>query len=635
MQFVRVLSTQYEELDAVAKRRYIEKLDLIDGRAKDPYSVTGERGERLADFLPLVEYPDIFNYLITAPSPVTKDDLKAYKSLDGYKFLVAGWVGDVTGYEATPDRRKSVIMAKVRHSQSVSATPLLPWIAAENSGTIICAHCTCKAGLGEACSHISALLFALEAHTKLVQDSACTSRSCQWLPPSLQPVNYCKIVDMDFSAPKEKRVCTSHHAVTDTSAGAVSVSSQSSHVSTASKVSSRSCTRLAAARPPSSAELSAFCTTLSEVSKPAVLSIVPGYADAYLPNTPADVPPPLTTLYDERMLEASFVDLLDHCEHVFRSISITKSEALAIDVNTREQAQSDLWFQCRAGRVTASKFKSAARTDKHQPSVSLVKAICYPQSVRFTSKATTWGCEHELSALKEYKALSKAKHTALCFSDSGLVVRTDYPFLGASPDGVVSCTCCGSGVIEAKCPFSCRDKSIVGSTDDSKFCLGRHDDGPLFLKADHAYYYQVQAQMFICKASYCDFVVYTNNDLAIVRVLPDHDFIASTIANVSAFFKLAVLPELVGKFFSKTFSAPVGNDCSSEVVDNQEVAAQHCCLCKQTRPSETVTCGNDNCLIKDFHLGCLKMKAKPKRKWYCPDCRKERKQKKDAKKANK
>ena len=58
--------------------------------------------------------------------------------------------------------RGVLLTARVRHSQQVSATPVKPWVAAEKSGTIICAHCTCMAGLGEACSHISAVLLVLE-----------------------------------------------------------------------------------------------------------------------------------------------------------------------------------------------------------------------------------------------------------------------------------------------------------------------------------------------------------------------------------------------------------------------------------------------------------------------------------------
>ena len=61
--------------------------------------------------------------------------------------------------------RGVLLTARVRHPQQVSVTPVKPWVTAEKNETVICAHCTCMAGLGEACSHISALMFVLEANT--------------------------------------------------------------------------------------------------------------------------------------------------------------------------------------------------------------------------------------------------------------------------------------------------------------------------------------------------------------------------------------------------------------------------------------------------------------------------------------
>ena len=40
---------------------------------------------------------------------------------------------------------------------------------------------------------------------------------------------------------------------------------------------------------------------------------------------------------------------------------------------------------------------------------------------------------------------------------TGLHVNPSFPHLGASPDGIVSCCCCGKGLLEIKCPYSKRE----------------------------------------------------------------------------------------------------------------------------------------------------------------------------------
>ena len=87
----------------------------------------------------------------------------------------------------------SLLLADVKHSQKLTATPLHPWIAAEQNGRIICARCTCKAGLGEACSYISALLFSTETNTQIRKNTSCTSPSCTWLAPSVKKAEYAPI----------------------------------------------------------------------------------------------------------------------------------------------------------------------------------------------------------------------------------------------------------------------------------------------------------------------------------------------------------------------------------------------------------------------------------------------------------
>ena len=81
-----------------------------------------------------------------------------------------------------------------------------------------------------------------------------------------------------------------------------------------------------------------------------------------------------------------------------------------------------------SGRITASKIKSACRTDPASP-----------------------------SARAAYTEQMEMYHfTINCFC-RGLLISDEYSFIAASPNGVISCDCCGHGIVEIKCPFVTKD----------------------------------------------------------------------------------------------------------------------------------------------------------------------------------
>ncbi|XP_046856173.1 uncharacterized protein LOC124449282 [Xenia sp. Carnegie-2017] len=145
----------------------------------------------------------------------------------------------------------------------------------------------------------------------------------------------------------------------------------------------------------------------------------------------------------------------------------------------------------RAGRVTASRFKAACRTNRDSPSKSLITSICYPKLKKFSTAETRWGCQHEEVAKDEYRKWLNTNHENVSVTNSGFWIHLTHGFLGASPDGLVSCQCCGTGICEIKCPFCHKDETIETSTDDRLFCIEVKSDGTKQLKRTHAYYYQV------------------------------------------------------------------------------------------------------------------------------------------------
>ena len=196
----------YSELEGEAKSRYEQKIRM-NGLVDPYYRVESGTSSSFSSVeWPEVTYADIYNFLINTTSYCTHEQLKAYKSLDGYNFFVNGWVTNIDVICSQVTRPKIFILTSlVKHSQRLTAPPLQVWVATKQQGEILCAHCSCMAGLGEACSHIAALLFAAETNTQLKGQFASASLPCSWLPPSFRSVPFAEIAHIDFSTPAQKR----------------------------------------------------------------------------------------------------------------------------------------------------------------------------------------------------------------------------------------------------------------------------------------------------------------------------------------------------------------------------------------------------------------------------------------------
>ena len=107
-----IFSLYVENLEETAKVRYNEKLAMLGG-AQDPYltiNIIKSTGECVEWFnWPNVEYPDIFNYFVTSVSSYTKQQLKAYKSLEGYKYFIDGWINEIVVWSVPSEPNACVV----------------------------------------------------------------------------------------------------------------------------------------------------------------------------------------------------------------------------------------------------------------------------------------------------------------------------------------------------------------------------------------------------------------------------------------------------------------------------------------------------------------------------------------------
>ena len=470
------------------------------------------------------------------------------------------------------------------------------------------------AGLGEVCSHVGAILFYIDATYRL---KTCTEVPCAWnIPASVDSIPYAKIADIDFTKPKSTIAPMKRGAHQNNDCEMLSDPSEIE--ASSSDPSSRS-QRITGSLNPNMIPTSEHDATLFFDSaanhNPAVLSLLSPYCDSYVPvgsdsAVPFDIPS-LTSLYKPDNEELTYKELLDFGEGIVFELS--EDQIDLIEQHTRAQHGCDFWFKHRAGRITASKMKAACRTDPASPSLSLIKQICYPKQCSFSTSATRWGCEHEDIARELYCTEMEKHHTKFNAFCGGLVVSREYQFIAATPDGIRQCDCCGDGVVEIKCPYCTKDTDA----DLATFL----EEGEL--PPTHQYYYQVQTQMLACRVNFADFVVCTfpneKPSLFVTRIDYNPEFLSRCVEESINFYRVAVLPELLGRWFTRSVVMP------DSATDDRDSNQYNYCYCKEERGGEMIHCDNDNCPYGEwFHLSCLRLKKAPRTKtWHCPQCRKE------------
>ena len=135
-----------------------------------------------------------------------------------------------------------------------------------------------------------------------------------------------------------------------------------------------------------------------------------------------------------------------------------------------------------------------------------------------SNDAVVHGKTYEKIAISRFE-----NKTGLKVQSCGLFIHENFPFLAATPDGIVG----EDEIVEVKCPFAGRDCEIKPGKNFA--FLNYTSDQKVTLKSNHNYMYQIQGQLAISKKKNCYFVVYTFKDLFIEKVAYDEYFFRNEI----------------------------------------------------------------------------------------------------------
>ena len=232
---------------------------------------------------------------------------------------------------------------------------------------------------------------------------------------------------------------------------------------------------------------------------------------------------------------------------VYLELTVTADRRLEIEFLTRGQAEAPLWYSVRAKRITGSKCGKILC--QHTRTDALLKSVLYPTTLLNKPLPIQWGIHNEKLARNLYvQHMRKQGHVNLSVEDCGFIVSLYEGWIGASPDGRVHDPSSDqpNGLLEIKCPYTKRAQTPQEACEDAGFYCTL-ENGKLKLKHNHAYYHQVQQQLYVSKDmfSWCDFCIYTTKGCLVTRITLDEKWVKENIPKLEAYFEECMLEEII------------------------------------------------------------------------------------------
>ncbi|XP_030832593.1 uncharacterized protein LOC594793 isoform X2 [Strongylocentrotus purpuratus] len=483
---------------------------------------------------PKLYFTDISEYLrLKTPQELYYRLCNEYKQGKAYRYFTSGWVKKICYHSISTTSKICFLTAKVSASMRTSMPPYQVWAAIEKDtpsfagGRIFSAYCTCTAGLHGSCNHIAGLLFRVECAVRTGMTS-CTSQACTWnVPRDMKSISkptplkdlvwkkdqYFNQDGDDTFAQSVKVLATKFTPMTAPQKEYIDSDQSTTDLSSKLRSINPNC-----------------CFMQLYDGKP-----FPSKKKLECPKTPQK-------LADE--VKTSVEDPETAVENLLTAMKVDKSKIEAICRATADQRDSNMWFQQRKGRITSSnihRVHTRVKTLKKDPSQSVKSLLSalLDNSGTIKTVAMKHGIALEPHAKIVYSKQMRKKHKVFTVKDTGLHVCKDKPFLAASPDLLISCKCHGKGLCEIKCPY------LKEAPSPDNWPHLKYINGCTKLSSESTYFFQVQSQMGIVGAEFCDFFVYTPCGFHLERVLFDSVLFAEMAANAEYFWRRHLCPVLL------------------------------------------------------------------------------------------
>lgn len=525
-----------------------DKLRTNDGKLPDPKTLTAWTNN--FSNIPEFTFGDLYNYLV-GKEDYSEENLRSFKSLLGFKLFRDGHVIDLK-YCPLEKNNFCFFKFKVKPTERAKTedgqATYNGFTILKSSGEVHAAFCPCKGGSDGCCRHVAAVLFDLQATVSNNLMSTCTSGKCEWKKRSGNSqyatlLKNLKIVKAKFGK-AEKDPVKPHNF----QPGLSSFDSSSMREKLRRGLQQLYPQSVAIHFLPKPED--------PDTPEPLVKEHITNDANVERFETVENV-----TVYTMKEYANIFkcqnnidnnMDISeDIVESFMKFLSVSESQCDVICSKTVHQGSSQLWFDQRSGRITASNFYRVCHMRDTTDKSNIVKLLMNYCPMEHIPEQLEWGHEKEIAASELYLKKISLKHKELHLLESGLVINQKWPFLGASPDRIRHCECHGKTLVECKSLFAKRNllPGVAASDKLLKTTKG------FKLKEETSWYYQIQGQMAISGIHATDLVIYTNKGILIVHVDFDKEFFLRMLEKLQLFFSKFMVPELLtGKILGEVRS---------------------------------------------------------------------------------
>ena len=176
-----------------------------------------------------------------------------------------------------------------------------------------------------------------------------------------------------------------------------------------------------------------------------------------------------------------------------------------IEFNTRGQAENDEWFRHRKCVITASIGHDGLNKMKKVKKLAGGYINMYSLNEKIAGRTFTnpdipaleYGRDMEPEALQHFIQQLRTQHKNVVVSSCGLFLDHEMAFVGASPDGIVTCSCCDiKWCLEIKCPYSIYSFSTL-SPEAKLTYLIKDDNDAVTINRSHRYYAKYKWELLV------------------------------------------------------------------------------------------------------------------------------------------